>query len=81
MMCVLLLTIAALSVDLANAFARRTDSQTQADYGALAAARLQTESANSGDADLHRDGRCGPGGDDANQPQDDGVRAGRPRPA
>ncbi len=47
-MCIVLFGIAALSVDLGNAFARRTDTQTQADYGALAAARLQTETAKSG---------------------------------
>ena len=47
-MCVVLFGVAALSVDLGNAFARRTDTQTQADYGALAAARMQTETAKSG---------------------------------
>lgn len=71
MMCVLLFTIAALSVDLGNAFARRTDTQTQADYGALAAARLQTQSAKAGMtistamADAVRDAM------NNNQPQDD----------
>ena len=71
MMCVLLFTIAALSVDLGNAFARRTDTQTQADYGALAAARMQTETAKSGMTiptamvDAVRDAM------NANQPQDD----------
>ena len=48
MMCILLFTMAALSVDLGNGFARRTDTQTQADYGALAAARMQTETAKTG---------------------------------
>ena len=47
-MCLALFGIAALSVDLGNAFARRTDTQTQADYGALAAARMQTETAKAG---------------------------------
>ena len=46
--CTVLFMIAALCLDLGNAFARRTDTQTQADYGALAAARLQTETAKSG---------------------------------
>ncbi|MBF4769980.1 Tad domain-containing protein [Nocardioides agariphilus] len=46
-MVVVLFGIAALSVDLGNAFARRTDNQTQADYGALAAARKQTTTAKS----------------------------------
>ena len=71
MMCVVLFTIAALSVDLGNAFARRTDTQTQADYGALAAARLQTETAKAGMTipttmvDAVRDAM------NVNQPQDD----------
>jgi Flp pilus assembly protein TadG len=71
MMCVVLFGIAALSVDLGNAFTRRTDTQTQADYGALAAARLQTETAKSGMpiptpmVDAVRDAM------NANQPQDD----------
>ena len=70
-MCIVLFSIAALSVDLGNAFARRTDTQTQADYGALAAARLQTETAKSGMTiptamvDAVRDAM------NANQPQDD----------
>ena len=71
MMCILLFTMAALSVDLGNGFARRTDTQTQADYGALAAARLQTETAKSGMTipptmvDAVRDAM------NVNQPQDD----------
>ena len=71
MMCVLLFTIAALSVDLGNAFTRRTDTQTQADYGALAAARTQNETAKAGMTiptamvDAVRDAM------NANQPQDD----------
>ncbi len=70
-MAVVLFGIAALSVDLGNAFARRTDTQTQADYGALAAARLQTETAKSGMTiptemvDAVRDAM------NTNQPQDD----------
>jgi Flp pilus assembly protein TadG len=70
-LCVVLFGIAALTVDLGNAFARRTDTQTQADYGAFAAARMQTESATSGMtiptgmADAVRDAM------NANQPQDD----------
>ncbi len=71
MMCILLFTMAALSVDLGNGFARRTDTQTQADYGALAAARMQTETAKTGMTfptplvDAVRDAM------NANQPQDD----------
>ena len=45
---VALFTIAAMSVDLGNAIARRTDTQTQADFGAFAAAQHQTETAKSG---------------------------------
>jgi hypothetical protein len=48
MVVVVLFTIAALSVDLGNAFARRTDTQTQADFGAFAAARLQKDTAKVG---------------------------------
>ena len=71
MMCVVLFGIAALSVDLGNAFARRTDTQTQADYGAFAAARLQKDTAKAGMtistamADAVRDAM------NNNQPQDD----------
>jgi hypothetical protein len=63
--------LAALGVDLGNAYARITDTQTQADYGALAAARLQTESAKAGMTiptamvDAVRDAM------NTNQPQDD----------
>jgi len=70
-LCIVLFGIAALSVDLGNAFARRTDTQTQADYGAFAAARMQTTTATSGMtiptgmADAVRDAM------NANQPQDD----------
>jgi Flp pilus assembly protein TadG len=42
---IVLFSLAALTVDLGNAFARRTDTQTQADYGALAAAAQQKETA------------------------------------
>ena len=69
--CTVLFMIAALCLDLGNAFARRTDTQTQADYGALAAARLQTETAKSGMTiptamvDAVRDAM------NDNQPQDD----------
>src|SRR5262245_18891125 len=45
---IVLFSIAALTVDLGNAFARRTDTQTQADFGALAAGRLQTSTATAG---------------------------------
>ena len=45
---VVLFTIAAMSVDLGNAIARRTDTQTQADYGAFAAAAQQLETAKPG---------------------------------
>jgi hypothetical protein len=70
-LCIVLFGIAALTVDLGNAFARRTDTQTQADYGAFAAARMQTETAragmtiSAGMADAVRDAM------NANQPQDD----------
>jgi Flp pilus assembly protein TadG len=70
-MCVVLFGVAALSVDLGNAFARRTDTQTQADYGALAAGRLQTETAKASMTiptemvDAVRNAM------NANQPQDD----------
>ena len=70
-MCIVLFGVAALSVDLGNAFARRTDTQTQADFGALAAARMQTQSATSGMTistemkDAVRDAM------NNNQPQDD----------
>jgi len=47
-MCIVLFGVAALSVDLGNAFARRTDTQSQADYGALGAAQHQKETARSG---------------------------------
>lgn len=46
--CMALFGIAALSVDLGNAFARRTDNQSQADTGALAAAQHQRETARAG---------------------------------
>jgi hypothetical protein len=71
MACIVIFAIAALSVDLGNAFARRTDTQSQADYGALAAGRLQTETAKSGMTippamvNAVRDAM------NANQPQDD----------
>ena len=45
---VALFTIAAMSVDLGNAIARRTDTQSQADYGAFAAASQQLETAKAG---------------------------------
>ena len=45
---VVLFMLAALSVDIGNAIARRTDTQSQADYGAFAAAAQQLQSATAG---------------------------------
>jgi hypothetical protein len=48
MLTVVLFGIAAMSVDLGNMMSRRTDTQAQADFGALAAAAQQLETAKSG---------------------------------
>jgi Flp pilus assembly protein TadG len=48
LMTVMLMTVAALGTDIGNAVARRTDTQTQADYGAFAAAEKMSSTASVG---------------------------------